>query len=85
MYLFIFYPIQVVQLQDKWETIGIKTDRIVEFPGPTTYTIQGLRPDTFYRIELRAKNDIGYSRPSDIVIKTANGEYSLKVNWTLLS
>ncbi|KAF2360252.1 Fibronectin type III [Trinorchestia longiramus] len=63
---------QVVKDGDGWKTIGAKIEKTVEFPGVTTYQIQKLRPDTYYRIELRAHNSIGYSSPAELVIKTAN-------------
>ncbi|XP_047738432.1 fasciclin-2 isoform X2 [Hyalella azteca] len=56
-----------------WKTLGAKIEKTVEFPGVTTYQIQKLRPDTHYRIELRAHNSIGYSSPAELVIKTAHG------------
>lgn len=61
---------------EEWKVIGEKITRQIEFPGITTYQVQKLRPDTFYRMELRAHNNIGFSSPAELVIKTANGEYS---------
>lgn len=33
-----------------------------------------LRPDTYYKIELRAHNAIGFSTPGQAIVKTARGE-----------
>ncbi|XP_071549561.1 uncharacterized protein [Panulirus ornatus] len=64
---------QVHNVSGKWESAGTKTTREVEYPGPTTHTIESLRSNAYYRIELRAHNDIGFSTPSEAVIKTPNG------------
>ncbi|XP_071549557.1 uncharacterized protein [Panulirus ornatus] len=63
---------QVHNVSGKWESAGTKTTREVEYPGPTTHTIESLRSNAYYRIELRAHNDIGFSTPSEAVIKTPN-------------
>ncbi|XP_066902573.1 fasciclin-2 isoform X2 [Halyomorpha halys] len=39
----------------------------------TSYTIVDLQPDTFYKIELRAHNAIGYSIPGEIYLRTIRG------------
>lgn len=41
---------------------------------PTTFELTDLDGDTYYRIELRAHNAIGYSRPISFLLKTARGE-----------
>lgn len=65
----------------KFDVVGEKTTREVHAPGPTTFELSNLRPDTYYRIELRAKNAIGYSSPAELVIKTAKGESSRGRRW----
>jgi len=44
----------------------------VSSPGPTTYKLEDLMPNTIYKIELRAHNVIGYSQPAEGIIKTAH-------------
>ncbi|XP_044255694.1 fasciclin-2 isoform X2 [Tribolium madens] len=39
----------------------------------TTYDLNSLKPDTIYKIELRAHNSIGSSSPAQIKVKTARG------------
>jgi len=40
--------------------------------------LNDLSPDSYYRIELRAHNAIGYSSPTNLYLKTARGESSSK-------
>ncbi|XP_037784980.1 fasciclin-2-like isoform X13 [Penaeus monodon] len=63
---------QVQNASGQWESIGTKNAEEVEYPA-TVYTITGLRSSTFYKIELRAHNAIGFSTPAEAVIKTAHG------------
>nr|XP_045619948.1 fasciclin-2-like isoform X5 [Procambarus clarkii] len=63
---------QVHNVTGVWENAGTKMTREVEFPGQTTYTIENLRSNSYYKIELRAHNEIGFSTPAEAVIKTAN-------------
>nr|XP_027220550.1 fasciclin-2-like isoform X5 [Penaeus vannamei] len=68
------YQIMYYQVQNasgQWESIGTKNAEEVEYPA-TVYTITGLRSSTFYKIELRAHNAIGFSTPAEAVIKTAH-------------
>ncbi|KAJ9592055.1 hypothetical protein L9F63_001394, partial [Diploptera punctata] len=39
----------------------------------TLFELRNLHADTHYKIELRARNKIGYSTPGEIIIKTARG------------
>lgn len=70
--------------EDKWEAIGGKTTQEVEYPGKTTYKIEGLQFNSHYKIELRAHNDIGYSTPAEAIIKTANGVYYYEFSYSFL-
>lgn len=36
--------------------------------------LSGLSPDTYYRVELKAHNAIGFSIPTNAYLKTARGE-----------
>lgn len=40
-------------------------------PDKTSYLMDNLHADTFYKVEVRAHNDIGFSVPSELVFKTA--------------
>ena len=42
----------------------------------TSYTLRHLRPNSFYKIEIRAKNDLGVSEASQLVIKTSDSGLS---------
>lgn len=38
---------------------------------PNEYTFRNLKPNTYYKVELRANNELGFSEPEIIVFKTA--------------
>lgn len=40
----------------------------------TMYLLNDLNANTFYKVEVRAHNEIGFSVPSELVFKTAAGE-----------
>lgn len=42
----------------------------------SNFQLRDLSPDTYYRVELRAHNAIGYSTPTTFLLKTARGESS---------
>lgn len=47
-----------------------------------TYSNQNLNDlnsDTYYRVELRAHNAIGYSAPTNVYVKTARGEFQSSI------
>jgi len=44
--------------------------RALEVPS---YELRNLQPDTFYKVEVRAHNYIGFSVPGQLVVKTARG------------
>lgn len=48
-----------------------------------SYEVRGLRPDTYYRIEVQAHNILGYSKPAQLYIQTALGEYNEESNEVL--
>ncbi|XP_064081205.1 fasciclin-2-like isoform X3 [Macrobrachium nipponense] len=68
---------QVHNTSGKWINVGEKLSDKSKYPGPTEFTIKDLDPDTHYKIELRAHNEIGYSTPAEIVIKTAHDPSSM--------
>lgn len=45
-----------------------------------SYEVQGLRPDTQYRMEVRAHNVLGFSQPAQLHVQTALGEYNEESN-----
>jgi neurocan core protein len=45
----------------------------------TAYVLRNLVADTYYKIELRARNKIGFSTPGEVIIKTARGKYTLEI------
>lgn len=52
---------------------GTKTAQEVEYPGVSSFKLESLSPNAFYKIELRAHNEIGFSTPAEMIIKTAHG------------
>lgn len=44
-------------------------------PDKTAFLMDNLNANTFYKVEVRAHNEIGFSVPSELVFKTATGEY----------
>ena len=55
----------------------------VPHPGNVRYLVKGLYPDTFYTIEVRAQNALGFSQASSITIKTARGKNYLRLSRVL--
>ncbi|KAK4886441.1 hypothetical protein RN001_002712 [Aquatica leii] len=49
------------------------SDEITQSYQHTTYEMSDLRPDTTYKVELRAHNAIGSSSPAEIRVRTARG------------
>ncbi|KAG8268649.1 axonal fasciculation [Homalodisca vitripennis] len=66
---------QVKKVNNEWvetdDTCTTLEHRSLEV---TSYELQYLTADTFYKVEIRAHNIIGFSVPGQIVIKTARGE-----------
>lgn len=63
---------QVHNSSGKWTSSGDKATEESKYPGTTSYTIENLHPETYYKIELRAHNMIGFSTPAEAIIKTAH-------------
>lgn len=57
--------------QTVWDSIGKKEKVEVRYTGQPRYLLRNLAPDTFYRVQVKAKNHIGTSAPDEIVFKTA--------------
>lgn len=52
--------------------------------APTEYRMTDLQGLTYYSVELMAHNAIGFSHPSSIMLKTAQGKQSANVLGSLL-
>lgn len=67
--------LQVQKVNNEWQEVDGKCftleHRSLEV---TSYELTGLQPDTYYKVEIRAHNNIGFSVPGQVVIKTARGE-----------
>ncbi|CAG0880129.1 unnamed protein product [Cyprideis torosa] len=59
----------------RWNKAGSETRKSVPHPGRLMYVLERLRPDTYYKIELRARNVIGPSEPDTLVIRTGYGKH----------
>ena len=56
------------------------TTKEVKYPGNVQYELTSLIPDTFYKIELRAHNEMGFSQPAEIIVKTAPGNFHFNLS-----
>ena len=66
---------QLKRISGEWEEEP-STCLVEEERGQrTTLWLKQLNSDTFYKIEVRAKNYFGYSEPGVIRIKTNRGEF----------
>lgn len=54
-------------------------------PERTSLLMDNLNADTYYKVEVRAHNEIGYSVPSELVFKTATGKCSRGYFFVLVS
>ncbi|KAF4523467.1 hypothetical protein B566_EDAN014993 [Ephemera danica] len=54
-----------------WKEVGTCVEHDRTALGAPSYHMTGLRSDTYYKVELRAHNAIGYSLPGQITIRTA--------------
>ncbi|KAK4303116.1 hypothetical protein Pmani_024845 [Petrolisthes manimaculis] len=72
-----YFQINYYQIQNgtdgKWEVKDRKTTKDVDYPGVSSFKLESLSHDAFYKIELRAHNEIGFSTPAEVIIKTAHG------------
>ncbi|XP_063229305.1 fasciclin-2-like [Bacillus rossius redtenbacheri] len=59
------------RVNDVWTESGECKSVERKFEDSTSFLLSGLQSDTYYKVELRAHNNIGYSKPGQIVIKTA--------------
>ncbi|XP_013784599.2 fasciclin-2-like [Limulus polyphemus] len=76
-------PIKLFQLryfkikkdgEDNWKQNGqVKLENLVDNWQSAQYIITGLEPNTYYKVQLRAKNEIGYSQDETRIFQTAQG------------
>jgi hypothetical protein len=70
---------QVKREDGRWVELEYQCDtKDLSSTDRTAYILSNLNADKHYKIELRARNKIGFSTPGEVVIKTARGKYSLK-------
>lgn len=60
----------LVDKENHFEKIGNMQTRNITNPQSTSFTLDGLTSNRHYKVELRAKNKIGYSQPGYVIIKT---------------
>lgn len=65
---------QTEKINGEWRDTDC-SEQIQQSVKYTNYQLDGLHPDTTYKIELRAHNAIGDSSPAQIRVKTARGEH----------
>ena len=65
--------LQVQKISGEWRDSEC-SEEIKQSVQYTSYELNSLKPDTVYKIELRAHNTIGSSSPAQIRVKTARGE-----------
>lgn len=74
---YITFKLQLFQtnkINGKWKD-GDCSEQFTQSIKYTSFELDHLKPDTVYKIELRAHNSIGDSWPAQIKIKTAQGEH----------
>lgn len=65
---------QTEKVNGEWRDLGTCSEQISQSFQHTTYMMSNLKPDTTYKVELRAHNAIGHSTPAEVRIRTARGE-----------
>jgi hypothetical protein len=69
--------LQGFKMNGEWNEIdGTCVVRNVHSTESTHLEMRDLKADTYYRIELKAHNAIGYSAPASLQMKTARGEFN---------
>ena len=69
-----FATYQVRNTTTNWVEAGQSVRAQVPYPAQPKYDMKNLKPDSFYRVELRAHNVIGFSAPAEIFLRTAKGQ-----------
>lgn len=67
--------LQAQKVNDQWTHIEEDCHTLVHKSAEQpAYELVNLVPDSYYRIEIRARNVIGDSIPGEITLKTARGK-----------
>lgn len=77
LYMFSNLNFQVERGLKEWTQTEKAVERTIDADF-LSHMITGLRPDSYYKIEIRATNEIGNSLPESVVIKTSKGIFMLK-------
>lgn len=77
LYIFFQSKFQVERGLKEWTQTEKAVERTIDADFLSN-VITGLRPDSYYKIEIRATNEIGNSLPESVVIKTSKGIFILK-------
>nr|CAI5826296.1 unnamed protein product [Callosobruchus analis] len=67
------YLVRYCVISGRWHDKDC-SEQIQQSVQYTSYQLDSLRPDTVYKVELRAHNSIGDSSPAQIRVRTARGE-----------
>lgn len=66
---------------------GSQVTTNIDNPTAVKYNLVNLKSSTLYRVELRAYNQIGYSQPAELIVRTAKSEllpfYTFSVNYSI--
>ena len=63
----------MISRKNVWRHVTASERDAQVMPGQQTYRLTGLDSNSHYRLELRARNRIGYSEPAQVIIRTATG------------
>lgn len=77
----LFAP-QVLKVSGEWRVASDSqcfTEEIKSYEA-ISYEVIGLHPDTRYRMQVRAHNILGFSKPAHLYVQTALGEYNQENN-----
>jgi len=69
----IYYPVRN-DTRDGIVSDGVKITVNVDNPTTVKLNLKELKASTLYRVELRAYNEIGYSLPAEILVRTAKSQ-----------
>lgn len=68
-------------MDGEWRVLDTCSGTIEQSFQHTSYVMSNLKPDTTYKVELRAHNAIGDSTPAEVRIRTARGENDKYYNY----
>lgn len=64
----------MINNKNKWRVVSPKHTSVVTAAGELSFRLSSLKPESFYRVELRARNRIGFGDPAQIIVHTAPGQ-----------